>query len=101
MPKVGDVTLIDESFDRFLTMAEQGATTVYSVAGVTFRMDALRSITADGRARSPSSRSPPTRTTRVFSLQLQTKGFFKTTRFTKLRTIESTPTENRRACAPW
>ena len=50
MPKVGDVTLMDESFDRFLTMAEQGATTVYSVAGVTFRMDALRAITADGRA---------------------------------------------------
>ena len=48
MPRVGDVTLMDESFDRFLTMAEQGATTVYSVAGVTFRMDALRSITADG-----------------------------------------------------
>ena len=48
MPKVGDVTLMDESFDRFLTMAEEGATTVYSVAGVTFRMDALRSITADG-----------------------------------------------------
>ena len=48
MPKVGDVRLMDESFDRFLTMAEQGATTVYSVAGVTFRMDALRSITADG-----------------------------------------------------
>ena len=50
MPKVGDVTLMDESFDRFLTMAEQGATTVYSVAGVTFRMDALRAITADGGA---------------------------------------------------
>ena len=25
MPKVGDVTLMDESFGRFLTMAEQGA----------------------------------------------------------------------------
>ena len=48
MPKVGDVTLMDESFDRFLTMAEEGATTVYSVAGVTFRVEALRSITADG-----------------------------------------------------
>ena len=48
MPRVGDVTLMDESFDRFLTMAEEGATTVYSVAGVTFRVEALRSITADG-----------------------------------------------------
>ena len=26
---------VDESFDRFLTMAKQGATTAYSVAGVT------------------------------------------------------------------
>ena len=48
MPRVGDVTLMDESFDRFLTMAEEGATTVYSVAGVTFRVEALRSITTDG-----------------------------------------------------
>ena len=37
MARIGDVTLNGKYLDRFEDLAGQGATTVYSVAGVTFR----------------------------------------------------------------
>jgi len=48
MSKVGDVTLMGEWLDRFLSLAEEGATTVYSVAGVSFRVNEIRSVTDAG-----------------------------------------------------
>ena len=44
MLKIGDVWLNGECYDRFALFAEAGATTVHSVAGVTFRKEAIETI---------------------------------------------------------
>ena len=44
MSRVGDVTLTGECLNRFLSLTEEGATTVYSVTGVTYRLPAIASV---------------------------------------------------------